>query len=276
MIVGPVCLILQWRFMNVCVKFALGRVLVGALASMLLFAGGCTTRSAMDGPRTGTLDSALVEAAMAPESFGSYPLRVGDSLDVKFFYDPQLNEHVVVRPDGRISLQLIGEVDAVGMTPDELRQDLVARYDGFLRDPEVAVIVREFTRGKIYVGGQVARPGEIELVGTMSALQAVMLAGGFNHGAEERSVVILRNRGGSEPAKFFAINLREQLDRVRYTDVQLEPSDILYVPQTQVAQVAEFFKEYVNEIIPIYRNMGLNFFYELNKKDTDVRFPITP
>jgi len=248
---------------------------VAVLISMISLAlGGCTLNDPMAGPRSGELqlDAQQFSMMQGPQPGRSYPLRVGDVLDVKFFYDPQLNESVVVRPDGRISLQLVGEIEAAGLTPKELRDDLVTRYDEVLRDPELAVIVREFTTGKVYVGGEVGRPGEIELIGNMSALQAIMLAGGFNHGAEERSVVVLRNRGGNESVKFQTIDLRAQLDRESQTDIYLEPSDILYVPQTQIAQAAEFFDEYFNKIVPIYRNMGLSFFYELNKDD-DIDLP---
>ena len=204
-------------------------------------------------------------ARTSPEQ-GEYELRIGDVLDVKFFDSPSLNENVIVRPDGRISLQLIGDVDALGHTPESLRQHLVERYMGILRSPQIAVIVRQFTRGKVYVGGEVTKPGEISLAGTLTALQAVLMSGGFTHGAEERSVVILRNREG-EPTRFMTVNLREQLDRVRYTDVTLEPSDIVYVPQTHIAQVAEFFDQYINRIIPIYRNLGFSFTYDITAED---------
>jgi len=256
--------------------------LAGALlAPLLMVVAGCMT-DPMAGPRSGELpadvpveipvSSAAPAVPVAPassddEPSAEYALRVGDNLDVKFFYDPQLNENVVIRPDGRISLQLIGDVVAAGRTPTELTEALRERYDAVLREPEVAVIVRQFARGKVYVGGEVAKPGIIELDGTLSALQAIMQSGGFTTGAEERSVVLLRNRGSNEPATFQTVNLHDQLERIRYTDVMLEPSDVLYIPQKQIAQAAEFFEEYVNKIVPIYRNMGLNFFFDLNKSE---------
>ena len=94
-----------------------------------------------------------------------YQIQIGDALDIKFFYHPELNESVMVRPDGRISLQLVHEVQASGLTPEQLRQNLRKKYEPQISQPEIAVIVRSFTAQKVYVDGEVAKPGLVPLTG---------------------------------------------------------------------------------------------------------------
>src|SRR4030043_1057184 len=120
---------------------------------------------------------AEAQARLYPER--EYKIQLGDQLDVKFYYNPELNEQVIVRPDGRISLQLIHEVSAAGLTPDELNQLLTRRYAAQRNKPELTVIVRAFGGQKVYVDGEVAKPGMLPLVGTMNVLQAISHAGGM-------------------------------------------------------------------------------------------------
>jgi protein involved in polysaccharide export with SLBB domain len=87
------------------------------------------------------------------ETSNEYLFELGDVIEIKFFYNPELNERVTIRPDGKISLQLIDEVEAVGLTPSELDKNLTEKYSEVLNNPEVAVIVKEFTRQKVFVGG---------------------------------------------------------------------------------------------------------------------------
>jgi len=213
-----------------------------------------------------------------------YYLQTGDKIDIKFYYNKELNESVVIRPDGKISLQLVGEVHAVGLAPEKLRGALVKKYTGILRRPEVAVIVRSFSKQKIYVGGEVNKPGALAISGSMTALQAILQAGGFDQDAERRNIVVLRNSGTGTP-EFITLNLRDHIGLVslnsgkdncndcitdeRFSmnpsaDIFLKPFDIVYVPQTQIGKTADFFEQYFNKIVPIYRNMGLYFTYNLN------------
>ena len=99
-----------------------------------------------------------------------YRIQVGDQLDIKFFYNPELNEQVTVRPDGRISLQLVHEVMTAGLTPAELTGLLTKKYAAELKKPEVTVIVRSSGGHKIYVDGEVAKPGMFSLMGFTTVL----------------------------------------------------------------------------------------------------------
>src|SRR5208337_4761261 len=136
-----------------------------------------------------------------PEAKLEAPARVtlkpGDVVEIKFAYAGQFNENQTVRPDGKIEMQLIGEVAAEGKTPSELRDELINLYTPQLKHPELAVVVRGLYERRVYVGGEVNKPGPVDIPGEMTALEAIMLAGGFNlERAEVRSVIVARNKDG--------------------------------------------------------------------------------
>ena len=219
----------------------------------------------------------LPAAVMQTPEQLDYHFSVNDRLEVKFFYSPELNEGVTVRPDGRIALQLIGEVQVQGLTPLELERELHKKYQGILRSPEITVMVRQFTPARVYVGGQVNNPSEITLTGHLTALQAVLQAGGFRHGAKKNSVIVLRNNGRTHP-EMIKIDLEKQVAWSEQTDeaglgevkplnafdIPLQDYDIVFIPQTDIARMAQFFEKYFNQILPIYRNLGFSINYEAN------------
>src|SRR5437016_5449735 len=139
--------------------------------------------------------AATAPAALLPppvrEPGPAYRIQLGDELDVKFLYQPDMNEHVPVRPDGRISLPAAGEIAVVGMTPSDLERLVVERTSAHLRDPEVSVIVTKLGEQRVYIGGEVARPGYVALAADMTPLQAVLQCGGFKKSAKLESVLLL-------------------------------------------------------------------------------------
>lgn len=192
-----------------------------------------------------------------------YLLQPGDAIDVKFFYNPELNESVVIRPDGAISLQLVGEVTAGGRTPAAVGDELKQRYEPLLRRAEVVVIVRKYVSQRVYVSGEVLTPGPLPLEGrNLTALEAIMAVGGFRHTAARNSVIVLRNEGTGRPT-FIKLDLQAHLEQRSLEDLELRAFDIVYVPQTDIAEVAQFFDQYVNKIVPLYKNLGFSFTYEL-------------
>jgi protein involved in polysaccharide export with SLBB domain len=128
-----------------------------------------------------------------------YTIAPGDELDIKFFYNPELNESVIVRPDGMISLQLIDEIQAAGRKPAELDQKLTDLYSRELRKPVLTVIVRSFTRQRVYVGGEVNMPGLIMLPAGMTTLQAIFQSEGFKETANPAGTLVIRKGPGNKP-----------------------------------------------------------------------------
>ena len=201
-----------------------------------------------------------VQPSRTPMELASQPppkltLAPGDVLDIKFYYAPELNESQAVRPDGIIFLQLIGEVDVRGKTPGELKEELVRAYSNQLRKPEVAVIVRSLSNRRVYVGGDVLRPGLIDIPHPITALEAIMQAGGFDYRrAEVSNVVIIRHKDGKRYG--CALDFTGALSGKEFQPFFLEPQDIVYVPRNKISQVGLWIDLYINQVIP---RVGLTY-----------------
>jgi protein involved in polysaccharide export with SLBB domain len=190
-----------------------------------------------------------------------YVLQPGDVIDIRFFYNAELNETLPIRPDGKISLVLIGEQPAAGMSTEEFRQSLQRAYTNVLRQPEITVIVKDFGGQKVYVGGEVLMPGLQLMNSPMTALQAIFQAGGFKRSSDTRQIVILRNQGTPEPA-FISVDLKDTLKGTALdSDIVLQASDIVFVPKTKSAKFNEFVKQYITELVPITLVLGLNYLF---------------
>lgn len=182
-------------------------------------------------------------------------LEPGDVIEVKFFYTPELNVAQTVRPDGRITLQLIGDVEVEGVTPAQLQDGLLQMYTPHLKDPEIAVIVRSLYNRRVFVGGQVITPGIVGMPGKLTVLEAIMQAGGFDlREAEVRNVVVIRHRDAQRYG--YSLNLKLALEGGETQPFFLEPQDIVYVPRTTIAKVDQWVDQYINKIIP---DTGFNF-----------------
>src|SRR5262249_18213806 len=120
-----------------------------------------------------------------------YLIKAGDSLEIRFYKTPQLHAKVPVRPDGKSSLELVGDVEAAGRQPAELAGTLTERYATELEHPRVSVIVRTFG-GQVYVQGEVKTPSAPPFALGMTALQAISVAGGFAETAQPNSVILIR------------------------------------------------------------------------------------
>lgn len=202
-------------------------------------------------------------------------LQRGDVLDIRFIYWPELNEEQAIRPDGKIVLRLVGDVQAEGMTPEELCTQLVALYDTKLKDPEISVLVRSFDSHRVYVGGEVQGPGVVMIQGQLTALGAIMEAGGFiKSSAKPASVVLIRQRDGRQYAR--TINLRKSIASAQSDPVFLEPYDILFVPRTVIDRVDQFVDQYINKIIPQHVNFTFLYdFQETKVRNTNIETNVT-
>lgn len=201
------------------------------------------------------------EAPIEPsgETNNEYILQLGDVMDIKLFYNPELNETVTIRPDGKISLQLVDEIEVLGLTPSELDKILTEKYSKILYKTDVAVIVKEFTSQKVYVGGEVNLPGLIPYAGTLTSLQAIFQAGGFKNTAKLKNIVILRNQGTEEPL-FMTIDLKEDLIKhTQHNDILLKPYDVVFVPKTSIAKINQFVDQYIRQLIPVTTTFGFSY-----------------
>ena len=238
-----------------------------AALCLLAFFAGCGSERSSFAPQRGGLEPAETELELleqrqtrrqnaeqpaapgAPHTGGDYRLSPGDTVEVKFFYTPELNETQPVRPDGKISLQIIGDVQAAGKSTAQLRAELIGLYSHELKDPEISVVTRSFTNRRVLVGGQVMLPGVIEMPDKLTALEAVMQAGGFDfREAETGSVVVIRHRDDRRYG--YLLDMRPDLEGRQATAFFLEPQDIVFVPRTKIAKVNQWIDQHLNRIIP--------------------------
>jgi polysaccharide export outer membrane protein len=156
-------------------------------------------------------------------------LHEGDAVRVTFPGATTLNTVQQIRRDGRITLPMIGEFKAVGLTPTEMEKELIKLYESQLQTKEIYVAV-ESSAFPVYVTGAVLRPGKIMSDRPINALQAIMEAGGFDYTkADLKSVKVIRHEGGQ--AKHYTINLKKVVQGSDPETFSLKPADIIYVPE---------------------------------------------
>jgi polysaccharide biosynthesis/export protein len=182
---------------------------------------------------------------------GDYKIQVGDEIDVKFYFNPDLNEHLIVRPDGMISLQLVPEIQAAGLTPKGLTDALKKEYSRELSKPELTVIMRSFTAQRIFVGGEVGRPGDKPLLGTVTVLQAIAMAEGFRETAKTTEVVLIRRRPDGHP-QVIPLNIKAAISGADVSqDLALMPYDVVHVPRSGLATANLFVDQAIRKMIPV-------------------------
>jgi polysaccharide export outer membrane protein len=160
----------------------------------------------------------------------AYAIGVSDVLEISVWKNPELAATVPVRPDGRISVPLLGDVQAAGMTPLALKQALTDGYKEYVTAPGVSVVVKEIHSRKIYVSGEVAHPGTFDLEPRMKLMQALALAGGLTPYAKGR-VVVLRDARDGHQEKRYEVALSSIIKGKRPQDnLILLPGDTLLVP----------------------------------------------
>jgi polysaccharide export outer membrane protein len=190
-----------------------------------------------------------------------YRIQVGDVLDVRLLLNPELNEEVQVRPDGHISTTIVPDALAYGRTPSELGDTLRTAYGKELQKPRLSVVVKSFAPTRVYVGGEVATPGEFITVGpTLTLSQAISRAGGTKLSGDEGAVFIIR-RGPDDKPEFLSTSfnsLRTAHDPS--SDVRLAPYDVVYVPKLGIAEVYKWYNQYIGQ----FANPNFGFSYLLN------------
>lgn len=179
------------------------------------------------------LDDSLSEAIPALKPAGrldesGYKLGPEDQLRISVWDNKELTLELVVRPDGKISMPLIQDVVAEGLTATQLASSIKQKLSAYIVNPEVSVIVLQVNAPKYYLMGYVARPGTYPLRGDVSVLQALALAGGFTQFASPRSIKLIRNNSGKQEIQ--KINYYNLIDDGGRGNYLLKPGDTIVVP----------------------------------------------
>jgi len=226
---------------------------VVALLAIAIPLAGCEPNLGV--PPSDLAKTSTVQPTTAPQA---YLLQPGDNIEIKFAYVPDLNQAQIIRPDGKISLPLIHDVQAAGLTPSELQDALLKQYqDTALKSPELVVIVREFNSNKIYIGGEVGTPGAQPLLTPTTVLQAILQANGFKNTARANEVLLIRQRAGGG-YDWQVLNLEKALSGESFAaNIPLAPRDVIYVPSSDIANVDLFVDQYIRQVLPIAPGVSL-------------------
>lgn len=192
-----------------------------------------------------------------PVKYNDYKLMPGDQLDIKFYYHPELNGQVEIRPDGRISIPMAEEIQAHGLTVQELDSILTEEYSKELTDPVVTVIVRRFNQRKYFISGEVGTPGEMEFTQSTTILQVLASVGGLKDTGDDTNILLIRSDSENKPI-FIIIDYDELLSNP-YENFYLRPYDVIFVSRTVIADIGVFVDQYINKIVP--ESLGFSFLY---------------
>jgi polysaccharide export outer membrane protein len=210
------------------------RLAIGLAAVAMLLAAGTSSAQSSNTPADRNASKPASTAVPNPVSAAPSDYLIGpdDVLFVSFWRDKELSTEAVVRPDGKISLQLINDVQAAGLTPEQLRAAVTAAAAKYVEDPTVTVVVKQINSRKVYIVGQVNKPGIYPLGGPMTVIQLIALAGGLTEFAdrENLAVVSVPSRPDAEPSSV-RVNYAELLRRKNLKqNIVLKPGDTVVVP----------------------------------------------
>ena len=195
----------------------------GLVLGSMIFSGAAFAQA------TGSAPPAAKKADAGVEVPPEYVIGPEDVLGINFWREAEMTGDVTVRPDGRVTLPLLGEVNAAGLTPDALKQRITEAANKLFEDPSVTVTVRQINSRKVYITGNVTTPGSHPLTGERTVLQVIALAGGLTEFADRKNISIVRTDGGKQ--QIFKLNYNDVSRGKRLEqNIVLKPGDTIVVP----------------------------------------------
>jgi polysaccharide export outer membrane protein len=213
---------------SVASVFAVSLALAGVTADAQT--GNTTPQQATAKPQPAqSKPPAGAEAPAGVPTTPDYVIGPDDVLTVIVWREKEMSADVAVRPDGKISLPLLNDVQAAGLTPEQLRGQVTEAASKYVEEPNVTVVVKAINSRKIFVTGQVGKPGPYPLIGAMSVMQALSVAGGVLEYADIENISILRTANGKQES--FRFNYKEVTKRKNLKqNIELKPGDTIVVP----------------------------------------------
>jgi protein involved in polysaccharide export with SLBB domain len=221
-----------------------------AIGQLAFWGCAATHSSRSEIANTSTVSTNAINPAAPGNIPPEYRIGILDELEIRVRYHERLNNTVKVRPDGRITLEDLGDILVAGMTPGQLDSAITDLYSKTIHEPETTVFVRNFANLAIYVLGEVRTPGSVEMKPKMTVLQAVAAASGPIRGAKMNSVMMLRRDAAGE---LKAVRLDLTASRVKnaaYQDFTVQPEDIIFVPKTFIANANDFLTQVYDGLLP--------------------------
>jgi polysaccharide biosynthesis/export protein len=208
-----------------------------AMSGCVLLSSSLWAQGNAAAPATTTNTSVAPAAAQAGDATAStkahddtFVIGNDDVLAINVWKEPDVSRSIPVRSDGKISLPLVGEVQAAGQTPAKLEQDIAAKLKNFIAEPEVTVIVQQINSQKFNILGQVNKPGSFPLLNSATVLDAIALAGGFRDFAKQKSMYILRQKPDGTQVRI-PFNYKDMVKgKNPEQNIKLQPRDTIVVP----------------------------------------------
>jgi len=200
---------------------------VALLLCIFLFTGGILAQSA-DGPKPGDNPARPAEATQDSATPSDYVIGADDVLRISVWKEPDLSETLPVRPDGKISMPLLNDIPAAGLTPLQLKDSITEKLKKYIADPRVTVVVSAMNSRRVFVTGEVLHSGPMVLLPHMTMLQALSQAG-FSQFANLKAIYLLRTENGRQVKLPF--NYKEVVKgNHQEQNIQLKPGDTVVVP----------------------------------------------
>jgi len=208
----------------------------------------------------------------------AYRLAPGDQITTRNYFNPQLDEDLQVRPDGNISLSLIGELRAAGKTAAELSGEITKAYAQYFVKPTAVVIVRQFTGHRVFTAGELRNPGQFSMVtGARTVLEALAGSGGVTDNATLTSVILIRRLPSEKAPMVAELDLADALSgEDPAQDVQLMPNDFIYVPRSGAADFNLAMQQYFLRNFNFSTNAGFSVSYPIYPSATTTTTTTAP
>ncbi len=200
-------------------------------------------------------------APSPPPLAAPYRLTAGDVIEVRHAFNPELNEQAQIRPDGRLSFQLIGEMELAGRTIEEAVTLLEERYASEVKTARISIQVRGFASQKIFVTGEVSRPGMIAMPGNMTVVEALSEAGGVNLTGNRKNIVLIR-RGPDGKAYMRTLKPYAEDGLSADASMSLQPFDVIMVPESTIARVDRWVDQHIRQFLPFNLAAGFTYLWQ--------------
>lgn len=209
---------------------------------------------------TSPLSELVAQSAEPP--LADYVIGVGDEVEIKFIYTTELNDRVTVRPDGKISLSMVQDIKAAGLTPKQLARLLRQRLADKVKHPELVIILRGMASQRAFVGGEVAKAGSVQLAGNETLIQALNMAGWVTPDASTSRIVLLR-RYADDDQRLYIIDYEKLASGENLAmNVRVKAGDVILVPPSDITAVGRWVDKYLRKSVPFTTTAGA--YYSVN------------
>ena len=189
----------------------------------------------------------------------AYKIGIGDELEIKFFFAPELSDRLIVGPDGTISMMFAPHIQAAGLTIEQLREELKLVLESHVKQLDMAIIVRTFGSQHVVVAGEVGKPGVVQLTGMETIMQVLGDAGWITPSAGADRVVLIR-RGDDNIEHAYNVDVSKLIDASDMSqNVVVQAGDVVLVPPSGAVEANRWIDQYIRQMMPLNSSAGMSY-----------------